>query len=421
MTDFIKQILTLVGYALSEEESMPDLPQDFSYPAAYLFGDCQQILPVLYYGACKTEQFIQSDSLMQYMQKCVSYNELSERQMNVLSEIGRMFSEAGIGYMPLKGSILKRCYPEADMRMMSDCDILIQPGKFEQADEILLKAGYTAYDRTSNVYEYDSPDKVGVELHKTLIPPEQRDLYAYYGEEGGWQLAHPTDTPCLYEMKNEDFFVFIFTHFVKHYRGLGAGIKFILDFRVFETAHPDMDREYIRGELAKLGLDVFYGHIERLMAVWFDGAPEDEMSEHLTKRLFDSQVYGTEKRGVISDAYLEKKTGDADGSGKTSGSIKLKRWLSLFFLPYANMCYKYEVLKKWPILLPLFWIVRGFDMLFNRRHRIAEVRRSNEVINDKALTDFEQELAYVGLEYRFDQPGGEQTSENREKRNGEEL
>ena len=37
--------------------------------------------------------------------------------------------QAGIGYMPLKGSVKKKPYPKREMRQMSDVDILIDAGR----------------------------------------------------------------------------------------------------------------------------------------------------------------------------------------------------------------------------------------------------------------------------------------------------
>ena len=58
MTDFQTGILTLIRYALSPEETMPSLPDTFDYGAAYSFVEQQQLLPLIYYGASKTESFL---------------------------------------------------------------------------------------------------------------------------------------------------------------------------------------------------------------------------------------------------------------------------------------------------------------------------------------------------------------------------
>ena len=57
MNDFQNGVTRLIRYALSEEPSFPSLPKDFDYGRLYGFAESQQILPLVYYGAVKTDDF----------------------------------------------------------------------------------------------------------------------------------------------------------------------------------------------------------------------------------------------------------------------------------------------------------------------------------------------------------------------------
>ena len=62
---------------------------------------------------------------------------------------------------------------------------------------------------------------------------------------------------------------------------------------------------------------------------------------------------------------------------------------------------KYPVLVRWAILLPLFWIVRGVDILFFHRNRIDDVNDSMEQISQESVDAFREEINYVGLDKKM--------------------
>lgn len=417
MTDFQVGVLTLVKYALSSEEHFPSLPDGFSYASLLRFAEMQQVTPLVYYGACKTDSFLQSDELLPFTTHATAVMSHSARQLANFDKLTACFEEAGIDYMPLKGSVLKRLYPQPEMRVMGDCDILIRSEQSDRARDLMTEQNYTLEEVTNHCYEYRNPDKMEIELHVKLLPDGEIDLEPYYGN--GWWTARPSGQhPCHYEMRPEDHYVFQFAHFVKHFRGRGAGIKFVIDFQVFEQAYPDMDMEYIRGELVKLGLDEFYDNIRRTISVWFDGAPSDEMTDYLTKRLFDTTVFGVQERGLAAEAYRRSKIEQANGKTGSDAAHRRHKWLELFFLPYSAMKKKYPVLEKWAILLPIFWIVRGFDILFFHKNRIGEVDADMEKISHESIDAYRKEINYVGLDKAIQTGGTATPGEKKKKKQG---
>ena len=58
------------------------------------------------------------------------------------------------------------------------------------------------------------------------------------------------------------------------------------------------------------------------------------------------------------------------------------------------------MLVRWAILLPLFRIVRGVDILFFHRNRIDDVNDSMEQISRESVDAFREEINYVGLDKR---------------------
>jgi hypothetical protein len=102
-------------------------------------------------------------------------------------------------------------------------------------------------------------------------------------------------------MSPEDTFVFLFTHFAKHYRDQGIGIKYVLDFYFFKKKNPDLNIAYMEKELEKLQLHEFYENIMLLLQVWFEDAPSTELTDYLTDKIFFDGVFGRAELNIISD------------------------------------------------------------------------------------------------------------------------
>lgn len=350
-----------------------------------------KIVPMIYYGALNCG-IADSDPLMQqlFMGTCRSIA-ISQQQTFCLNEILKSFNENGVEYMPLKGTLLKDIYPKSEMRTMGDADILIKPEQYDIIKPIMEELGYKEKIESDHELIWQKPGSY-IELHKRLIPSYNKDYYAYYGD--GWRLAK-VKNGTRYEMIDEDQMIYLFTHYAKHYRDAGIGIKHIVDLWVYRKNKPQLDEEYIKTELSKLQLYDFYVNTIRTLAVWFDGEEPDEVTDFITRIIFNSGVYGTKEALVLSQAVKISKTQG------TTENVKSKKLMKLVFLDYESMCKKYSVLKKLPFLLPVMWIVRIFGVLLFKQSKIKKTHQEISSITEEGINSYQQSLNFVGLDFNF--------------------
>lgn len=233
-----------------------------------------------------------------------------------------------------------------------------------------------------------------IELHKRLIPSYNKDYYEYFGY--GWQLAIESENGTTeFKMSDEDQMIFLFTHFAKHYRNSGIGIRHIVDLWVYQQNKTKLNEDYIERELKKLQLNDFYVNILKTLEVWFGDGQDNDKTDLITQIIFNSGVYGTHETRVLSNAY--KKT----ISGENVKNVRITAFLKTAFLPYKFMADKYPVLKKIPILLPIMWVVRFFDILIFKRDKIKTQINDFETSSAERITDYGQALNYVGLDFNF--------------------
>ena len=366
------------------------LPEGFSLEEASEIIKKQGLIPLAYEGAVLCG-FSRKDPVMNDLFRSY-YTVLlrSERQMAKVNALFREFEQAGIDYLPFKGCVMKQLYPKPELRVMGDADILIRLEQYEKIKPILVSLGFTLKLESDCEMTWISPD-LYLELHICMIQPSQRDVYAYFGE--GWKRAVPVGK-YRYDFSPEDMYVYLFTHFVKHYRCGGIGCRHVVDLWVFRQAHPSMNLAYINQELEKLYLRQFHENCIRLQDAWFETGRLDEVTEFIAKRIFSGGSWGNARDyQIFVELSQRKKTDDLRNS-------RLHYALHLMFPPLWAMQKKYPVLNRMPVLLPAAWIIRGITVLLCKRDRIDAAVKTGSLITDDALIAHQEALRMVGLEWR---------------------
>ncbi len=382
-------LLTLVRSGLTGEK-LP-LPEEFD--PRQLYGELtrHQVLPAGYLGAknCGVDKHSPlMGHLFQSYCKCLHY---SEQQKKLIEQTCAAFDRAGVDYMPLKGCNLKGLYPMPELRTMGDADILIRIEQYDAIRPLMSELGFSEAAESDHELTWKQ-NYLLLELHKRLIPSYNKDYHRYFGD--GWQLA-VVQQGTRYAMKREDEFVYLFTHFAKHYRDGGIGLRHLADLWVYLRAYPELDMDYARRELKKLRLLEFYGNVMKAVAAWFGEGEWDEVSRAIIIHVCGSGAYGTkedhDKFAVIRDA----------GEDKTIAQARFARVWNMVFQPLAQMKKKHPILEKLPILLPAFWVARIFAVVLFRRNRLKKATREFHTANTQAVSEYRQELDFVGLKFDF--------------------
>lgn len=386
MNDIQCGVINLVYSALKGEKV--SLPEAFDFSKAVKIAKKHKIEVLLYYGALNCG-FSQDGPLMQelFMLTCGNIA-VSEQQMYSIKEIFSAFDEQEINYLTLKGTMLKNIYPSPEMRSMGDADILIKTEQYGTIKQIMLKLGYTEITESDHELIWNKSN-IHIELHKRLIPSYNKDYYAYFGD--GWRLAK-IKNGSRYSMTDEDQMIYLFTHFAKHYRDAGIGIKHMTDLWVYRKSKPQLDEKYIKKELTSLQLYDFYVNIINTLSVWFENRESDGITDFITEVIFNSGVYGRGEAHILSDAVK---------ISKTTNNVKIKKYVKLTFLPYKSMCVKYPFLKKTPLLLPIMWVYRIITALLFKGDRIKSQKQAIEKMSAENIDGYQDALNFVGLDFNF--------------------
>lgn len=391
MMDLQQQgIITLVRNALKNEKNA--LPEGFSLEAAIPVANSHQIMTMVYYGAIAA--CLPNDATLQSMFNYVCmFIAKDSRQSYMIQKLKEAFHQNGIEYMPLKGTLLKAMYPKPDMRIMGDADILIKLEQYEKIKPILVEFGFEEVVESDHELSWKSQN-LFLELHKRIVPSYNKDYYSYFGD--GWNLARKSQVQDnCYEMSPEDTFIYLFTHLAKHYRDGGIGIRHITDIWVYLNKNKNLDKKYIEKELKELRLWDFYKNVLDTINVWFEDGQSSDITDFITNVIFGSGAYGTHEAQLVASTV--KLMNDSDNASKA----RSKKALRILFPKHKNMVARYPVLKKAPILLPVFWIVRGFETIVFNPQKIKANKKSMDTITSNKVTDYQKALNFVGLDFNF--------------------
>ena len=382
-------ILLLLKSAITQQPQ--ELPEGFDMEAAYPLIRQHHMAALCYDGAVRCG-VPRQHPVMQEMFRCYcKMLAVSEGQMRQISRIYAAFDANGIDYMPLKGCNMKALYPKPELRTMGDADILIRVEQYDQIVPVMESIGFTYVKESDPELVWKSP-ALHLELHKRLFAPHNKDFYTYFGE--GWNRASRV-AGTRYAMTAEDTYIYLLTHFAKHYRDGGIGCRHVVDLWVYRMAHPGMDEAYIGAELEKLWLREFHEHICRMIDAWFREKQMDEWTDVLTAYIFSSGSWGSNEERMLARVVKQSKHSALGFSGRL-----MYLW-GLLFPSRKNMRQIYPVLEKAPFLLPVFWLIRPVHKMLFNGGKVKKYGKNLKQMSKENLDARQEMLRYVGLDYNF--------------------
>lgn len=263
----------------------------------------------------------------------------------VLTQLTDFCEQHAIRNMALKGSYIKRFYPQPEMRYMVDIDFLIQQDCENAVHAFLLKNGYkcSAQGQVHNVYQ--NTNKVTLELHKRLVAKNGKNA-PYF--EGVWDRAvvH-SGKRYAYDMCAVDFYVYMLAHCAHHFFYGGIAPRMLLDFYICRhTLLLQEDEKTLTLALAQTGLTAFEKKMHTLACDWFSPNGKGLTENALPLYIAQNGKMGTVKNIVLTQAAVVLYS----GKKVSKGGYILKK----LFPPRAALCREYAALQKAPFLYPFF-------------------------------------------------------------------
>lgn len=272
--------------------------------------------------------------------------------------------KAQIPFLPLKGAVIRRYYPEAWMRTSCDIDVLVHREDLDKAISYLTdNHKYIEKERATHDVSLFSSMGIHVELHFDLVE-EGRAKNAIDVLRSVWEhVTLHEDSRYWYEMSDAYFYFYHIAHMAKHFENGGCGIRPFIDLWMLDNM-INIDRSARDDLLSGGGLLKFADASRKLSEMWFGGKEGDALSLQMQEFLLHGGVYGSADNRV---ALWQKKKGGRVGYV-----------ISRIFIPYAKLKEYYPVLEKHRWLLPVMQIRRWFMLL---KPDVAKMAKREIVVN----------------------------------------
>lgn len=301
-------------------------------------------------------------------------------------EICQTLESAHIPFIPLKGAVIRDYYPEPWMRTSCDIDVLVKKENLQQAADALVETlGYIAKGVGDHDMALYSPAGVRLELHYDTIQPRWEINNCRDVLSGIWNDAVAKDEKTYrHDMSDAMCYFYHMAHMTKHIRGGGCGIRPILDIWLMNH-NITFDSQARQALLQEGGLLKFAQAMERVAEVWFSGAQPDLHTQQVIDYILRAGTYGNYENKAIY--------GQAKKGGRLGYLMSTR-----VFLPYHYIKMSYPVLEKYKWLVPLFQIVRWFDLLRKGQLKrgIWELRMNMQV-SEENRDETAQLQEYLGI------------------------
>lgn len=354
----------------------PEKPEDVSFEKVYSIAKYHNIANMLFYAVEKLENKPAPELLKSWREvsyKCVSRDIIQKLELDKLLN---SFEKNQIKNIVLKGFELKKLYPKSDMRFMSDIDILISKKDAKKVSLILNGLGYkTIHYGNGKDDVYFKEPIMNIEIHNLLFDPVYKKYNSFFKPLEDMKNIL-SKTKYQYNFSDEDFFLFLFVHSIKHYLNSGIGVKVTMDIYLYLKAkEKTLNWEYINDSLKKLELLEFFKVFNHFTKTWFEDEEESEIDIEIGKYIFNSGTYGNDKNNRLNSLFSVKEN--------NIEKSKMKSIFSLLFPSLEVMQVSYPTLKKFPFLLPFFFVIRGLKIILFRRDRLNQINSTLKIDKDE--------------------------------------
>lgn len=330
-------------YTLTDEELVKLYKLAKSHDLAHLVGDALIKNDLIGDGEVKAK-FQKQMMLAVYRYEKINYE---------FGRLRKVLNEAKIPFIPLKGSVLRRYYPEPWMRTSCDIDALVHEKAVDQTAQIIVdKLGYTYEKKQYHDISLMSDGGVHLELHHT-IKENNANIDALLSD--CWDYAAPSGD-YEYCFINEFFYFHQIAHASYHFLHGGCGVRPILDLYLLQRKMP-FDSTVLDEMLEKSGIKKFFDAAKAISEVWFGSGEHTDVTRRMEDYLLRGGVYGSTQNSM------------AVGQQKEKG--RLGYIINRIWLPYEFLCITYPRLngRKY---LQFFYEIKRWLRIFNpeaRKHK----------------------------------------------------
>ncbi|MGN1318900.1 MAG: nucleotidyltransferase family protein [Lachnospirales bacterium] len=386
MNDNEKYIINLSKASLFDTQPN-NPPKNIDWHYIYNKASEQSITALLAHSILKLPKKNQPENYDKWRKSIIKTGYIMAVKSDELDRMMNIYAQNNIYPIYLKGIVVKDLYPVPELRTMGDFDIWIDKKERKIAEDLFISQGYKVVKDTlfTTVDKNSVHGEVFISLEDDFrTEPEywnERLKENTFTDEKGRKILTPT-----YEL------AYSIIHAAKHLTREGCGIRNLFDV-VLILHHRGSFIDFDLAEkicMAQGYEKVFYYMLDAAKNLYgVKNLPVSKITDNKKKEKFIEYllcygVFGRSTEGnVISEQVVRREGED------------VSMFRRIFFPPRKMIQYKYQYVKKTPLLLPVAWIHRFISSVFIKGNSlIGMIRGIDESMRygkdrDKRLKDLD--------------------------------
>ena len=232
----------------------------------------------------------------------------------------KLLDENGVPYVILKGEAAAADYPDPNLRLLGDIDVLVEPENLEKVGKLLESKGFEAYAEENGSHRIYRSHSIRIEVHwKIPGMPENEALAAYLLDviKDAVSVNGEFKAPC-----DEHQVLILLLHAKHHILYEGIGLRHLCDIAVLfnKTANADFYEKSLVPLLENAGLATFAKIVAKTCSIYL-GSPlpnfakdaDGDTCREFIEDIFEGGNFGEKDEGRIRSGSVMK-----DGKGKSA-------------------------------------------------------------------------------------------------------
>ena len=288
--------------------------------------------------------------------------------------------EKGVKPLVVKGLVCRNLYPQPDLRLSTDEDILVPPEQFDICRQVMENYGMSTdmtADEQQSAYEVPFRKTDGplyVELHKSLFPP-QSDAYGDWNRFFERAGERAVETDGISTLGHTDHMFYLICHAFKHFLHSGFGIRQLCDMAMYANAYgQQINWEEVHKNCCEINAQTFAATLfaigEKYLIFDTEKAcfPQYFMDKAVdeTNMLADLLSAGVFGGSTMSRKHSSNMTLDAVSQDKQGRKAK-KSLKNTLFPSAEKLKGRYTYLEEKPYMLPKAWAHRLINYIKESR------------------------------------------------------
>lgn len=371
-------------------------PENVAFEEIFEIARRQKVTNLLWETILKLNNKPSSQLLVKWQTDYAVFLNQTALQEIELENLIEIFTSLGYEVLPLKGSLIRKYYPQPDMRTMGDIDFLVKTDMSKQARltvrEIMHKNGYT--DDVLDDGQVDAFRK-GNQLYAEIHYEFMHKTHSHYEDFIiDWsKMPTTSENPFVHTMTAEDLYYYNIGHFLKNIYNRGIGFRSVMDCYVLWNSLNEEEQKSVSSRLENIGVSDFNNALIKLGKIWFDDEKSDGSLDTFESYLLDTHVYGIVKNASIMN-FAKRDT-------KITNNSRIKFYISRFFPSASELYNRFGIKYRVFILLPFLWAARLVMLPFSskeKRDKIKTEINNVDSVSQQEIDNLKKVFDEVGLE-----------------------